>query len=114
MREYSNYYGEHLHIGYHMPARYDAAFAQQLAKWFDEGIGEHDGEDATLALSEDKSWKITGCIRGDASGESLAAYLGKSEPNTDLDQLIATVSRTPSTLPRKAGVLASGGQLWKR
>jgi hypothetical protein len=80
VREYSDYHQEHFHFGYHMPAEYDRAFTQQLAAWLDEGIASHD-DDSTIAISEENSWNIRGCIRGNTTGQFIATYLGKSEPN---------------------------------
>jgi hypothetical protein len=82
VREYGNHRKDHLHIGYHMPPLYDAAFAQQLALWLDEDIGIlPEDKPATIASSELRSWQIDGCIKGGTSGRHIAAYLGKSEPN---------------------------------
>ena len=85
VREYSSKYwndGEHLHIGYHMTVKHDLAFARQLAQWLDEDIGDSDGRKDTIVMSELSSWNIRGCVRGNTTGKGIAAYLGKSEPNT--------------------------------
>jgi len=81
VREYSDYHHEHFHFGYHMPAEYDEAFAQQIAAWLDEGIEPPDDDASTVAMSEDGSWNIRRDVRGNTTGQNIAAYLGKSEPN---------------------------------
>jgi hypothetical protein len=80
-REFSNYHSEHFHAGYHMPPQYDASYAIQLADWLGEPLGPTDGDSATIAASDDLGWLIRGCVRGNTTGQSIAAYLGKSEPS---------------------------------
>lgn len=65
-----------------MPTKHDANYAAQLALWLDEAIGLHNGDPATIATSELGSWQVDGCVKGGSSGHYIAAYFGKSEPNT--------------------------------
>jgi hypothetical protein len=39
-REYSRHHGEHFHLGYHQRDELDVTFAEQIADWLDEDIGE--------------------------------------------------------------------------
>lgn len=84
VREFGAHHGEHLHLGYHMRPCLDDAFANQLANWLDENkrvITRTEKADGLIAVSDENSWHIAGCIQGNTSGEFIAAYLGKSEPN---------------------------------
>lgn len=83
-REFGGHYAEHLHIDYHMRPQFDAAYAMQLADWSDEDLGRlTSGElqKGGIAVSDEHGWLIKGCVHGNTSGEYIAAYLGKAEPN---------------------------------
>jgi hypothetical protein len=82
VREFCRHHQEYFHLGYHMPTKHDANYATQLALWLDEAIGLHNGDPATIATSELGSSQVDGCVKGGSSGYHIAAYLGKSEPNT--------------------------------
>lgn len=81
VREYGSHHGEHFHLGYHMTSEHDLAFSKQLSNWLDEGVGEHNGKPETLFNSELRSWQIDHCVKAGTSGQNIAAYLGKAEPN---------------------------------
>jgi hypothetical protein len=81
VREYSEKRGEHFHIGFHQVDSFDVAFADQVAEWFDEEVGEWGQGGDLIAQSSENNWNIKRCIRGGTSGENIAVYLGKAEPS---------------------------------
>jgi hypothetical protein len=80
-REYSHHHGEHFHLGYHQRDELDVTFAEQIADWLDEDIGEWGTGGDLVAQSTDGGWNIKRCIRGSSTGETIAAYITKAEPN---------------------------------
>ena len=64
-----------------MAVEHEAVFIKQIEQWLGEAVGASDGHKANIVMSKMGTWNIRGCIRGNPSGTSVAAYLGKSEPN---------------------------------
>ncbi len=86
VREFCPHNQEHLHMGYYMPSRHDEDFANQLASWLDEDYLFSAGDTKEdVAMSVHDNWNIRRCLRGGTTGTTIAAYLGKSEPNEYLD-----------------------------
>lgn len=82
VREYCRNPGEHWHIALHLPDAYRADLAAQVAIWMGEDIDPSaDLKRHDVAVSQHRSWKLTGAKRHGGGPEGLAAYLGKAEPN---------------------------------
>lgn len=71
--------GEHWHIGLHLPASLRADFAQQVAAWTGEAVGELSPSRRVAAVSVAGAWHLSVCA-GRGGPDNLAAYLGKAEP----------------------------------
>jgi len=80
VREYTGgrneHQGEHWHIAFYLPPRYQSEFAAQVAIWTDEAIGKHDGTNKCLARSITGAWYLSRCK------ENAGEYLGKATPKT--------------------------------
>jgi hypothetical protein len=80
VREYTGghnrHHGEHWHITFHLPPKYQTALADQVAIWSGENIGESDGSRKCIARSLSGAWYLSKC-RANA-----ADYLGKATPRT--------------------------------
>ncbi|MDX8398856.1 MAG: hypothetical protein R8K20_01250 [Gallionellaceae bacterium] len=82
VREYGKQHQEHLHLLFHQGPLFDSEHLIQVAAWTGEAIdaGKHTRE--IVGQSELDSWQVKQCIRDNTSGITVAAYLGKAEPNT--------------------------------
>jgi hypothetical protein len=80
-REHSSYHGEHFHIGFHQVDGFDEEYANQVAVWFDEEVGEWGQGGKLVAQSSENNWNINRCIRGGTSGANIAVYITKAEPS---------------------------------
>jgi hypothetical protein len=80
-REHAPRPGEHFHLAYHQRDELDVAFVNQIADWLDEDVSEWGTGGKLVAQSDEGSWNIKRCIRGNTSGCTTAAYIGKAEPN---------------------------------
>jgi hypothetical protein len=80
VREYTGgrneHHGEHWHITFHLPAKHQAALADQVAIWTEEAIGAPDGKAKCIMRSATGAWYLSKC-KGNA-----ATYLGKATPKT--------------------------------
>jgi len=82
VREYTggknDHHGEHWHIAWHLPPRYQDALASQIAVWTGEAIGPHDGKQKCIARSITGAWYLS------RREENAGLYLGKATPKTRL------------------------------
>jgi hypothetical protein len=69
--------GEHWHIALHLPRELHGAFAEQVAIWTGEGIGQIEPRAITSASG---AWHL-GAKNGRGGPAELAVYLGKAEPS---------------------------------
>jgi hypothetical protein len=72
--------GEHWHIGLHLPKRFHADLAKQVAEWTGQGLSTISPTARVSAVSEHRAWHLS-VKHGRGGPEDLAAYLGKAEPS---------------------------------
>lgn len=75
--------GEHWHIALHLPKRFHADLAKQVAEWTGEAIATTPPPPSARepAVSVERSWHIA-ARDGRGGPEHIAAYLGKAEPSS--------------------------------
>lgn len=82
VREYTGgknrHHGEHWHITFHLPPKYQTALADQVAIWTGEDIGEGNGKKKCIARSLTGAWYLNKC-KG-----NVGEYLAKAAPKTRL------------------------------
>lgn len=97
--------GEHWHIALYLPKRFHAEFANQVAEWTGEAIGAVSPSARVSAVSVGRAWHL-GVRHGRGGPENIAAYFGKSEPNT----IRLYGRRVPNPdKPRRTGECRFGG-----
>jgi hypothetical protein len=108
VREASAPDGEHLHLGFHAPAKLRRSLVAFVAKQLREpastlGRPLPSRTEGEFACGESGSWHLAADTRPNQGGPFLAAYLGKGEPSTRLFRGTQTANRRKPTRGKAHG-----------